>query len=104
MYVGSGGVAFALFKYFLLLKSEKNEKTDEFEEYLDACIQKNIELVEASDPDDCGSFLMSGSVGLSTLIVLHMLSEEPKEAINMHLIHSIIETKIASAFEVSMTE
>ena len=59
----------------------------------DKAIEENIKLVDkvaAAREPDCASFLMSGPVGLSTLICLHLLETKP----DLKLITEIIKGKI----------
>ena len=65
---------------------------------MNSAIESNINLVNENKPetDQCASFLRSETVGIYTLVIMHMLTKK-KEEVDLEKIESIVRDKIIPA-------
>jgi len=79
---GSGGVLYGVYRYIMLLKQEDKTKLSAHlnvvEWRMNSAIESNINLVADNKPEteQCASFLRSETVGIYTLVILHMLTKK----------------------------
>lgn len=99
---GSGGVLYGVYRYIMLLKQEDKTKLSAHlnvvEWRMNSAIESNINLVSENKPEteQCASFLRSETVGIYSLVILHMLTKK-KEEIELEKIQSIVREKIITA-------
>ena len=104
MYVGSGGVTFALFKYMQLLQSGQMKNISKlvistYEKTFNKALSDNKSLVDKLNQkqnETSPSFFRSASIGISTLECLHELH---KPSINFTIVHELISKKILPAID-----
>jgi hypothetical protein len=104
IHLGTGGVIVALLKYARFLRLEKKDadlllKT---EAKLEKAIEINIELADfvrskKQYGERYASYMMSESVGISTMVCLHMLHMGHKFEVDLKALSLIIKNKIVNA-------
>lgn len=91
-----------MYRYIMLLKQEDKTKLSAHlnvvEWRMNSAIESNINLVADNKPEteQCASFLRSETVGIYTLVILHMLTKK-KEELDLPKIESIVKEKIITA-------